>query len=80
MYGYDHRSYLKSKLAHKVQRIIGRPSTKKYNRCVLINDMIYWPIYLYNMKTAEDLFVKYKSSLRGKTTQSNPHRVDIVKR
>jgi len=76
-YRYSSRDYSKATLAHKIQRTIGRPSTRQFIRIVNENLLPYCPIYQNDILAAKNIFGQDIGALKGKTTQKKPKSVSL---
>ena len=65
--GYTRQSYMKAQLAHKINIIIGRPSTKDYKLYLEKNDIVDCPISFAGVNAAGDIFGKDEGSSQGNT-------------
>jgi hypothetical protein len=72
---YMNRDYSRAVLARKLQKVLGRPSTRDYLRIVETNQLPNYPIERDDILAAEDIFGPDLGSLKGKTVQrSGPYR------
>ena len=69
---YSQQDYSKAVLAHKIQKIIGRPSTQAYIKILEKNFLPNCPITKDDILAAEHIFGPDIGSLKGKTVQQKP--------
>ena len=74
---YSNHDYSNTLLAHKVQRIIGRPSTKTFLHLINNNLLPNCPVTSRHVLTANDIFGVDIGSLRGKMTRRKPEKGTI---
>ena len=72
---YTRRSYLRAKLARKIQRIIGQPSVKTLKQIIGSNLITNYPVNIEDVSAAEKIFVPDKGKLNGKTVRTKPQDV-----
>jgi hypothetical protein len=72
---YTNRDYSRALLAHKLQNIIGCPSTRSYLNIVANNLLPNCPVTRDGILAAEDIFGPNLGSLKGKTTRMTPEHV-----
>ena len=76
-YRYSSRDYSKATLARKIQRTIGRPSTRQFISIVNENLLPNCPIDQNDILAAENIFGPDIGALKGKTTRKKPKSVSI---
>jgi hypothetical protein len=74
---YTERAYSRAVLARRLQRIIGRPSTRTFLRIVDDNLLPNCPITRKDILAAEHIFGPDVGSLKGKTVRRGAPHVDI---
>jgi hypothetical protein len=72
---YSQRDYSRAKLARKIQKIIGRPSTKTFLSIVDGNLLPNCPVTRADILAAEQIFGPEVGSLKGKTVRKTPGSV-----
>jgi hypothetical protein len=77
---YSQRDYSKAELARKIQKIIGRPSTKTFLSIVDKNLLANCPVTRADIIAAEAIFGPDVGSLKGKTVRkaSSPVQADYT--
>ena len=75
---YTTQEYSQASLAHKLQCIIGRSSTKDFLKIVNSNLLPNCPISLVDILNVEHIFGPDVGSLKGKTGQKPPNAVHIT--
>jgi hypothetical protein len=73
--GYSERDYRRAELAHKVQCMLGHPSTKQFLKIVESNLLPNCPITTADINAAEDIFGTSVAGLKGKTVRKGPEVV-----
>ena len=73
--GYTNNEYSHAVLAHKIQKMIGRPNTKSFMKIVENNLLPNCPIGKKDIVAAEKIFGPDVGSLKGKTTRQTVDRV-----
>ena len=73
---YSQRDYAKAKLARKIQKIIGRPSTKTFLSIIDGNLLPNCPVTRADILAAERIFGPEVGSLKGKTVRKTPAAVE----
>lgn len=72
---YTNREYSQAVLARKIQRMIGRPSTKQFLEIVTNNLLPNCPVTRNDILAAEDIFGPDVGSLKGKTVRRQGDQV-----
>ena len=75
---YSERDYSRAVLARKVQKIIGRPSTKTFMSIVDNNQFQNCPVKREDIVAAERIFGPEVGSLMGKTVRKTPTSVNAT--
>jgi hypothetical protein len=75
---YTNRQYSQALLARKIQRMIGRPSTRQFIEIITNNLLPNCPITRDNILAAEDIFGPDVGSLKGKTVRRPGQQVRTV--
>jgi hypothetical protein len=75
---YTQRDYSRAVLARKIQKMMGRPSTKNFLRYVDNNLLPNCPITRKDILAAEHIFGPDVGSLKGKTVRQSPDRVEAL--
>jgi transposase InsO family protein len=73
---YTNRAYSRAILARKIQRTIGRPSTKQYISIVERNLLPNCPVTRDDIIAAEKIFGPDVGSLKGKTVRKTSDTVE----
>ena len=76
-YKYSVRDYNQAVLARKIQKIIGRPSSKQFLEIINNNLLINCPVTCHDVLAAENIFGPDLGSLKGKTVRQTPESVMI---
>jgi Zinc knuckle len=76
-YKYSNKDYSQAVLARKIQRIIGRPSTRQYLSILNNNLLPDSPVTYHDVMAAENIFGPDVGSLKGKTVRQTPDAVKI---
>eukprot|EP00978_Attheya_sp_CCMP212_P042095 scaffold250959_cov49-Attheya_sp.AAC.1 len=71
---FSARDYSRAVVARRVQKTIGRPSTRDYLRIVEKNLLPNCPVTREDIKIAEAIFGPDVGSLKGKTVRRTPDR------
>jgi hypothetical protein len=78
-YKYSNRDYSRALLARKIQRIVGRPSTRQFLNILNNNTLPNSPVTYHDVMAAENIFGPDVGSLKGKTVRQTPEAVRINK-
>ena len=76
-YKYSNKDYSQALLARKIQRIIGRPSTRQFVSILNNNLLPNTPVTYHDVMAAENIFGPDIGSLKGKTVRQTPDAVEI---
>jgi hypothetical protein len=76
-YKYSTKAYSQALLARKLQRIIGRPSTRQLVSILNNNQLPNSPVTYHDVMAAENIFGPDVWSLKGKTVRQIPDAVSI---
>ena len=74
-FSFTRRSYLRAKLARKIQHIIGRPSVKALKLIICRNLLTNCPVSIVDVSDAEDTFLPAEVRLHGKTGRTKIQEV-----
>jgi hypothetical protein len=72
---YTNCDYSRAVLARKLQKVLGRPSTRDYLRIVETNQLPNCPVERDDILAAEDIFGPDLGSLKGKTVRRGGEHV-----
>jgi hypothetical protein len=74
---YTHRACKQAMLAHRIQNVISRPSTRDFIRIVEGGMLRNCPVSRSDVMTAEDIFGPNLGSFKGKTVRSKNAVADV---